>query len=66
MAIQCKVKEMLIVEIQTGCPRHEKIIPPMAAETMTTTKSDINLHKGDTIYYSFFYISIYIKQFTKA
>ena len=29
--------------IQTGCPRQEQIIPPIAAETMITTKSDISL-----------------------
>lgn len=64
MAIPCKVKEMLTIEIQTGCPRHEKIIPPMAAETMTTTKSDINLQKGETTHYSCCFFS-YVKQLTK-
>lgn len=28
----------------TGCPKQEKMIPPMAAETITTTKSEISLH----------------------
>ena len=31
------------LEVQTGCPRQENMIPPMAAETTTTTKSDISL-----------------------
>lgn len=31
------------LQIQTGCPKQEKTIPPIAAETMTTTKSEINL-----------------------
>lgn len=30
-------------QVQTGCPKQEKIIPPMAAETITTTKSEISL-----------------------
>lgn len=33
------------VILQTGCPKHEKMIPPIAAETMTTTKSEINLQQ---------------------
>lgn len=28
----------------TGCPKQEKMIPPIAAETITTTKSEISLH----------------------
>jgi hypothetical protein len=27
----------------TGCPRQEKTMPPIAAKTIMTTKSDINL-----------------------
>lgn len=32
-----------LLEGQTGCPKQEKMIPPMAAETITTTKSEISL-----------------------
>lgn len=33
---------------KTGCPKQEKTIPPIAAETMTTTKSEINLRECKT------------------
>ena len=32
-------------KINTGWPKQEKIIPPMAAETITTTRSDISLQE---------------------
>lgn len=47
MENQCeqKIKGHLIKGVQTGCPKHENKIPPMAAETMTTTRSEINLQQ---------------------
>lgn len=32
-------------EYQTGCPAQANAMPPPVADTMTTTKSDINLWK---------------------
>lgn len=32
--------------VQTGWPKQEKMIPPLAAETITTTKSEINLQNS--------------------
>jgi len=29
--------------VLTGCPRQAKAIPPQVADTITTTRSDINL-----------------------
>ena len=37
-------KEYISHKKQTGCPKQENRMPPMAAETMITTKSEINLH----------------------
>lgn len=31
------------VQVLTGCPRQAKAIPPHVADTITTTRSDINL-----------------------
>jgi len=33
----------------TGCPKQEKTIPPMVAETITTTKSEINLQAHNVV-----------------
>lgn len=35
--------------VQTGWPRQEKSIPPIAADTMTTTKSEISLHASNMV-----------------
>lgn len=32
-------------QVQTGWPKQEKIIPPVAADTITTTRSEISLQK---------------------
>lgn len=44
------MNSLLIVRLlhklnQTGCPAHAKAMPPQVADTITTTKSDINLKK---------------------
>lgn len=31
---------------QTGCPAQAKAMPPQVADTITTTKSDINLQRN--------------------
>lgn len=38
-----------LIRIQTGCPKQEKTIPPMAADTIITTRSDINLRQCKTL-----------------
>lgn len=42
----------------TGCPRQEKVISLMIAETITITKSEINLHGTTQISY-IIYTNIY-------
>lgn len=36
-----------MINDQTGCPAQANAMPPQVAETMTTTKSDINLQKSN-------------------
>lgn len=41
-----RMKESNDQQVQTGWPKQEKIIPPVAAETITTTKSEISLQNS--------------------
>lgn len=46
--ILIKEHNFLILSILTGCPAQANAIPPHVADTITTTRSEINLHSSST------------------